>query len=137
VSRLQLQEPDLAVNSERAIWFDSFGRRAYDQAFADLDALDCSKRGTCLREALPSLDSSPMAYFAGLFALAGLVAGTISAGFGCAFQRSWTPVSAGSWTGMRSDSSSTRMPSGGPSLRSGPLCRSPVNSNVMSHRARA
>lgn len=81
VSRLQFQEPDLAVDSGRVIWINSLGRQPYDQAFAELEALDCSKRGTCLREAMPSLEGNPMAYFAAVFAFAGLAAGTLIALF--------------------------------------------------------
>jgi hypothetical protein len=81
VTRLQFDDPNLSVNTERAIWFDHFGSQAYEKAREDLAALGCKERGTCFREAMPALESNPAVWFAAVFAGAGLVAGTIIALF--------------------------------------------------------
>ena len=82
VTSLAFEDPTLSVNRAGASW-DNNDRvfNPWQTARAELDALSCWERSACLKESIPTLDRNPGMVFGGVFAGAGLVAGTMIALF--------------------------------------------------------
>ena len=82
VSDLKFDDPSLWVTTGTANWANNDRVfNPWQTARAELDALGCRERAACLKEAIPTLHTNPALVFAGVFAGAGLVAGTLIALF--------------------------------------------------------
>jgi hypothetical protein len=82
VSYIKFGGPSLYVNKGIANWAND--DRVFDPwqtARTELDALSCWERSACLRDSIPTLDTNPGVLFAGVFAGAGLLAGSMLAFF--------------------------------------------------------